>query len=185
MANTNTLARSLHDLGLAAWFGGSLMGDVGLNGAASTAKDPAERNAIASAGWARWTPVNLGAIAAHLVGGIALTAANKGRLASQRGVAATSVAKTAVTAGALAATGYARYLGQKQMDHADAPAAAATTPSPNTPEVVAKAQRQQRIVQWAVPALTGTLLIITAWMGEQQRTTEVATGLLHRVLPGH
>jgi hypothetical protein len=34
MAQDNTVARSLHDLGLAAWFGGSLMGAVGLNGAA-------------------------------------------------------------------------------------------------------------------------------------------------------
>ena len=33
MAQDNTLARSLHDLGLATWFGGSLMGAVGLNGA--------------------------------------------------------------------------------------------------------------------------------------------------------
>jgi hypothetical protein len=29
MAQDNTVARSLHDLGLAAWFGGSLMGAVG------------------------------------------------------------------------------------------------------------------------------------------------------------
>jgi hypothetical protein len=35
MAEDNTVARSLHDLGLAAWFGGSLMGAVGLNGAAA------------------------------------------------------------------------------------------------------------------------------------------------------
>ena len=33
MAADNTLSRSLHDLGLATWFGGSLMGAVGLNGA--------------------------------------------------------------------------------------------------------------------------------------------------------
>jgi hypothetical protein len=29
-ANDNTVARTLHDLGLAAWFGGSLMGATGL-----------------------------------------------------------------------------------------------------------------------------------------------------------
>ena len=28
----NALARTLHDLGLAAWFGGSLMGATGVNG---------------------------------------------------------------------------------------------------------------------------------------------------------
>jgi hypothetical protein len=55
----NTLARSLHDLGLAAWFGGSLMGAVGLNGAAAVVDRPQQRLRVANAGWARWTPVNL------------------------------------------------------------------------------------------------------------------------------
>ena len=32
-SNDNSLGRSLHDLGLAAWFGGSLMGATGVNGA--------------------------------------------------------------------------------------------------------------------------------------------------------
>jgi len=43
MAQDNTLARSLHDLGLATWFGGSLMGAVGLNGAAAVVDQPAQR----------------------------------------------------------------------------------------------------------------------------------------------
>src|SRR4051794_16130286 len=30
--NRNTLARTMHDVGLAAWFGGSLMGAIGVNG---------------------------------------------------------------------------------------------------------------------------------------------------------
>ena len=40
MSERNTLIRSMHDLGLAAWFGGNLMGAVGLNGGAAKAKDP-------------------------------------------------------------------------------------------------------------------------------------------------
>ena len=40
MATDNTVSRSLHDLGLAAWFGGSLMGAVGLNGAAAQVDEP-------------------------------------------------------------------------------------------------------------------------------------------------
>jgi hypothetical protein len=44
MASTdNTLARTLHDLGLAAWFGGSLMGAAGVNGAAAVVQDPTQR----------------------------------------------------------------------------------------------------------------------------------------------
>ena len=97
MAQDNTLARSLHDLGLATWFGGSLMGAVGLNGAAAVVDAPEQRLRVANTGWARWTPVNLAGIAAHLAGGAVLLAGNKGRLATQRGVASATVAKAAVT----------------------------------------------------------------------------------------
>jgi hypothetical protein len=104
MAEDNTVARSLHDLGLAAWFGGSLMGAVGLNGAAAVVDRPEQRLRVANAGWARWTPVNLAGIAAHVAGGSMLLVANKGRLAGQRGVATATIAKTALTGLALAAT---------------------------------------------------------------------------------
>ena len=63
-ANDNTVARTLHDLGLAAWFGGSLMGATGLNGAASVVDDPAQRLRVANSGWARWTSLNLAGVAA-------------------------------------------------------------------------------------------------------------------------
>ena len=44
MASTdNTLARTLHDIGLAAWFGGSLMGAAGVNGAAAVVENPTQR----------------------------------------------------------------------------------------------------------------------------------------------
>jgi hypothetical protein len=52
----NTVARTLHDLGLAAWFGGSLMGATGVNGAAAVVQDPTQRLRVANTGWARWTP---------------------------------------------------------------------------------------------------------------------------------
>jgi hypothetical protein len=53
MASTdNTLARTLHDVGLAAWFGGSLMGAAGLNGAAAVVDDPTQRLRVANNGWA-------------------------------------------------------------------------------------------------------------------------------------
>ena len=102
MASTdNTLARTLHDLGLAAWFGGSLMGAAGLNGAASVVQDPSQRLRVANSGWARWTPLNLAGIVAHLAGGAVLTGANKGRLAGQPGGAAASMVKAALTVAAL------------------------------------------------------------------------------------
>jgi hypothetical protein len=45
----NTVSRSLHDLGLATWFGGSLMGAVGLNGAAADVEEPRQRLRVTNA----------------------------------------------------------------------------------------------------------------------------------------
>jgi hypothetical protein len=176
-AKDNTIARTLHDLGLAAWFGGSLMGATGVNGAAAVVQDPTQRLRVANSGWARWTPLNLAGIAAHLAGGAVLTAANKSRLAGQQGVAATSAVKTALTVAALGTTAYARLLGKKLERAGDVPVEGGTTPNPTTPEDVARAQRQLTALQWVIPVLTGAVLVVNARMGEQQRPTQVTKGL--------
>ena len=183
MAQTNTIARSLHELGLATWFGGSLMGAIGVNGAAAEVDPQDQRARVANAGWGRWTPVNMAAIGAHLVGGVLLTRANKGRVAGQKGVFRTSAIKTVVTGAALAATAYARALGQKVMDAGDVPVEGGTDPSAQTPPDVADAQRRLDALQWAIPALTGTLVLLDARMGEQQRPQEASSGVIRRVLP--
>src|SRR3954454_2033817 len=100
----NTLTRSLHDVGLAAWFGGTLANAVALNPASSRASDPSSTGAVANVGWDRWTPVNAAAIGAHLAGSVGQLVGNKGRIAGQQGVASMSVAKTTLTAAALGAT---------------------------------------------------------------------------------
>ncbi|HEU0132742.1 MAG TPA: hypothetical protein VFQ85_17300 [Mycobacteriales bacterium] len=184
MSRTETLSRTMHDVGLAAWFGGSLMGAVGVNGAAADVDSPTQRARVANAGWARWTPVNLAAIGAHVVGALELTRANKKRLKDQKGVATTSFVKAGLTAAALGATAYSRTLGQKVMNAGDVPVAGGTEPLPSTPEDVAKAQQQLKALQWVIPALTGSLLGMNALMGEQQRPKEVARGVLRRYTPG-
>jgi hypothetical protein len=184
VSTDNTVARALHDLGLAAWFGGSLMGAAGVNGAAAVVQDPTQRLRVANSGWARWTPLNLVGIAAHLAGRAVLTGANKGRLAAQQGVATASTVKTALTVAALGTTAYARVLGKKLERAGDVPVEGGTTPNPATPDEVARAQRQLTALQWVIPALTGALLVVNARMGEQQRPTQVTKGLVQRLLPG-
>jgi len=184
MTERNTLVRSLHDVGLAAWFGGSLMGAIGLNGAGAAVLDEKERARVASAGWAKWTPVNAAAIGAHLAGSTALLLANKGRLAGQQGVATASTVKAALTVAALGVTGYARVLGKRLERAGDVPVEGGTTPNPTTPEDVARAQRQLTTLQWVIPVLTGAVLVVNARMGEQQRPAQVTKGLLSRLLPG-
>ena len=102
----NTVVRSMHDVGLAAWFGGALMGAVGLNGAANDVDDPTDRAKVASAGWARWAPVNAAAIGAHLIGGVGLILGNRQRLAVQGGGRTNTVVKAALTGVALAGTAF-------------------------------------------------------------------------------
>ena len=178
MSERNTLAHALHDLGLAAWFGGSLMGAIGVNGAAADVDDPRQRARVANAGWARWTPFNALAIGAHLIGGAQLLQANKGRVATQQGVLANTNLKMALTAGALAATGYARVLGKKMQKAGDVPVAGGTNPTATTPPEVAKAQKQLNALQWAIPGLTGAMLASSSLHEEQQRPSQVISGTI-------
>jgi hypothetical protein len=178
MSERNTLVRSLHDLGLAAWFGGSLAGAVAVNGAAADIPDPTLRLQVVNTGWARWTPVNAAAIAAHLIGGAGLLQANRGRTGVQGGVGAATVAKLVLTGAALAVTAYSRVLGNKLL-HADGvPVEGATDPAPVTPPDLARAQQQLDTCQWLIPTLTGGISVLNALHGEQQRPTQQVSGIL-------
>ncbi len=117
------------------------------------------------------------------MGGAQLLKANKGRVTSQKGVLANTNTKLALTAGALGATAYARTLGQKMMNAGDVPVAGGTAPTATTPPEVAKAQKQLKALQWAIPGLTGAMLASSSLHEEQQRTTEVVKGTL-AALPG-
>jgi hypothetical protein len=181
MATTNTLSRSLHDVGLATWFGGTLANAVALNPAAGEAKDKTSTGAVANAGWDRWTPVNAAAIGAHTVGAVGQLLGNRDRLVAQKGVATMAVAKTALTGAALGATAYSRVLGRKVSKHGAVHAESGTTPSAFTPEDAAGAQRQLRLLQWVVPALTGALVVVSSFAGEQQRPQQVRRGVSSRL----
>jgi hypothetical protein len=182
MPRSQFVARSLNDLGLAAWFGGSLMGAVGLNEAASRQASNDQAAAVASAGWARWTPPNLGGIVSHLAGATMLLVGNRERVAAQRGVATASIVKAGLTAAALGATAYARLLGKRVEANQNQPAEGGAAPTPATSPDVSSAQRQLAVLQWAIPALTGGMIACDAVLGEQERPAQVATGTVARIL---
>jgi hypothetical protein len=179
----NAPSRALHDLGLAAWFGGTLANAVSLNRAAGETGHYSTAGRVTNAGWDAWTPVNAAAIGAHLVGSVGQLVGNKGRLAAQEGVASMAVAKTALTAAALAVTGYSRYLGQRVAADHSVPVESGTEPTEITPPDVATAQKQLKVLQWAVPAITGVLIVVSAYAGEQQRASAVKVGVLSRFNP--
>jgi hypothetical protein len=172
----NLIARSVHDLTAAAWFGGSLMGAIGLNGAAAEARDPAERTRLSSAGWMKWAPIQTAAFASHLVADLAIAWENKERIAKQDGVARDTVIKTAVTMAGAAVTLYAGILGKKVERLADQGAAGATESEADASEELKSAQDQLRMLQWAIPAFAGAVIFLGAKHGEMQRPKNVFQG---------
>lgn len=169
MPERNTLVRSLHDVGLAAWFGGGLMGAVGLNGGTAEAHDSTERlRSPRSAGpsgrrgrsprsprtpWAAsacWWPTASGS-------------------AASAGAGTVTVVKLVLTAAAAAVTAYSGVLGAEVARHQEEGGEGATEPHADAPEALQASQRQLKALQWAIPALTGTCLVLGAVEGEQQR----------------
>jgi hypothetical protein len=181
MSERDITLRSLHDLGLATWFGGSLAGAVAVNGAAGDLPDERQRLRVANAGWARLAPVNLAAIVAHLAGATGLLLANKGRVFTQEGVGTTTIAKAALTGVALGVTAYSGVLGRKLGQADGVPVEGPTDPGPETPPDIAWTQRQLAVCQWAVPALTAGLIVLNAVHGEQQRPSRALPGILARL----
>jgi len=150
----NTVARTLHDLGLAAWFGGSLMGATGVNGAAAVVQDPTQRLRVANTGWGPLDPPEPG---------------RHRRPPGRRG---------GPDRGQQGPPGHPA--GRRHGKYGQA----APPPTPTTPEEVARAQRQLTALQWVIPILTGAVLVVNARMGEQQRPGQVSKGLVRRLLPG-
>lgn len=173
----NLFARSVHDLTAAAWFGGSLMGAVGLNGATAEAKDPTERTRLSSLGWMRWAPVQATALITHLAAGLAVTLDNKERVAKQDGVARDTTVKTIVTLAGAGLSLYSGILGKKVEKLADQGAEGATEPRPEASEELKAAQKQLAILQWVIPVFAGTVIVLGAKHGEMQRPKNVLHGL--------
>lgn len=183
MMRTNLIARSLNDLGAAAWFGGLLMGATAVNPAAADVSDPVDRSEVVNGVWRRWRPWNTVAIGASVVGGAMLTIGNRERVVAQRGVLTLSAVKTGVMLAAVAKSAYSGWLGKRISDAGATPLIDGTTPAAATPPQISSALKQQRVLQWTLPALTALLIVLNAAQGEQQRPTHVARGVLQRLNP--
>lgn len=171
----------LHDVGAAAWFGGSLMGATSLNAAAAELDDPTERARISTAGWSRWAPVNAASVAAHLVGGTGLLITDWDRVRNQEGVGRSTAIKTGATGVALGVAAWSAALNRKMAAAGPVPVQGATEPGPGTPPDVAKTQQQLKIVQWLNPLVAGTIIGLGAWHEEQQRASQQLPGLVKGV----
>ena len=116
MTLISTAVRATHLVTNAAWFGGSLMGAVGLNQAAREPDTERERVEVSGTGWERWGPVQGAAIGLHLLSGLAILADNRNRVVAHPPTTASVVAKTALTGAAVAASAAAYVYGQRLGD---------------------------------------------------------------------
>jgi hypothetical protein len=140
----SNFARIAHNLGLAAWFGGTLFGQVALNPTVGSIRDPRERGRVVNEGWGRFNAVNAVAILASVV---------SWRLAGLKADAdlrapGASRLKNLLLGGAAVTSVISAVLGARTTSEAppDAPAggtpmASGTEPAPETPQGAARALR--------------------------------------------
>lgn len=163
MTLLSTAVRATHLVTNAAWFGGTLMGAVGLNPASRAPDTDRERMAVSATGWEKWGPVQGAAVGLHLLSGLAIVADNKFRVAAHPPTTVTVVAKTALTAAAVASTAAAWRYGERLGK------ASGEDGHPRDPQAAERARQKLAWLQWTTPALTGALLVLDAELGEQQR----------------
>jgi uncharacterized membrane protein len=159
MTTSTTLAnatRVLHDVGLAAWVGGSLFGKFALNPAVATVEKKTDRGKVVNAAWNGYNVINtlsLGAVTAGWLGARVTETRPENLSDTER---ALSLAKDGLVAAAVV-TGVLNGIQggrlAKQAPEGAVPIETGLTPAPETPPEAAKIQRSL--------ALFGNLNIIT------------------------
>jgi hypothetical protein len=152
--------RALHDVGLAAWFGGGLMGAVGVNSTARRADNLSERHELSAHPWERWAPVNAAAVGAHLVGATGLLLTDRDTLAHRPGARRTALVKGGLTGAALALTVLAERRAALVERQAAQSGAGPDEPGNLSPGDFAHAQDELRVLRWSVTGLTGVVLVL-------------------------
>lgn len=160
-----SITRAVHNIGLATWWGGTLMGTLAMNPAVEVLDDPEERGKMVDEGWARFQPYGAAGLGIALLSHIAM------RLNGPEDASScyrnTARLQDLLMIGAVASSAASMALGE-YVTHQDFdtynPIDSATEPSESTPEDVAEAQGGLTIasmVQLACGAglfLTGAIL---------------------------
>lgn len=143
MATLSTTAWVLHELGLAAGFGGNLFGQIALNPALAEIQSKRERGKVTHVAWDRYKVVNATSLAlmagTWFAGRTVLTGSEVGRTSR-----VLTVAKDFLVGGALVGGIGAMVFGRlldREMATANAPLTTTSRPSAETRQRVAKLQK--------------------------------------------
>ena len=143
MRDPSTFVRTLHRLGLATWFGGTLFGQVALNPTVSSIEDKNERGRVVNEAWIRFNVVNALAVVAAVgtwrFGGLKEAEADRGIGAGPLVGLKNGLLGAALVNALISGVLGARIAGQSS--DADTPVESGTEPAPETPEAAARSQR--------------------------------------------
>lgn len=136
----SNIARIVHYLGLATWFGGALFGQVALNPTVSRISDRRERGRVLNEAWGRFNAVNSASVAATLLawrlGGLKADGELRAPVLTRL--------KNLLLGGAAISGIVSGILGARiasQSSEGDTPVESGTRPAPETPDAAARSQR--------------------------------------------
>ena len=182
MPEVSNTAKIAHNLGLAAWFGGTLFGQVALNPTVERISDKQERGRVLNESWFRFNAVNTVAIAATLLswrlGGLKQDSELRApSLEWTKNLLLGGAAVNAIAAGVLGAR-----TAKKDPEEGPAggtPVESGTEPAPETPPEAASSQRL--IAVFGSGSLT-LLALVIALSGVIETSHPKPQGLFSRLL---
>ncbi|QSB16555.1 hypothetical protein JQS43_09915 [Natronosporangium hydrolyticum] len=187
--DSHAVAQATHDLGSALWFGGSVMGAVGVNSSGDELPRSIDRIRVANSAWGRFAPIEWLGIGAAVVSGLQLTRVGTRRIALQKGFGEATAAKAVTMVLGIATTAYAGYCGMKIAEIAEQASQEgrllevqdAATPTGGTPTELARWQRRLRVAQSLVPVLAGANIAFGAYLSQSFRPVATARGVMRRI----
>ena len=178
MTEASNTAKIAHNLGLAAWFGGSLFGQIALNPTVSRISDRSERGRVLNESWARFNAVNALAIASTLLAWRAGDLKDDAELRAP----ALARAKNLLLGGAATNAIASAILGARLASQARGgatPVESGTEPAPETPQ---EAATSQRLIGFFGSGSIALLAAVIALSGVIETQPIKARGVLSRLL---
>ena len=188
MATLSTTAWVLHDLGLAAGFGGNLFGQLALNPAVSVVQSKRERGRVAHVAWARYKNVNALSLAAFagtwIIGRAFLHLSGREVGRASRNL---TLVKDGLVAGALASGVGSMVVGtmleRARMQAGEPPIETGTEPSRGTPPKVARLLRATSVLGISNIVLEAAVVATTTVLAMKAAKSRKWTPLAKRLLP--
>ncbi len=184
LANT---ARAAHDVGLAAWLGGSMFGKFALNPSLVKISSRPERGSVTNAAWNGYNAINSAGLGAAALGWAAarLTEAKPDNLSGRE--RALSVAKDALMAVSLAtgaASGVQGARLAKQAPNGAVPVETGTTPAADTPPEAARIQKTLGALGNVNIAAGVALVAVNGVLAQTDHSRPAATRVARSAAPG-